>query len=690
LSIILEDNGKLWIFGDNTYSQSANGRSYKENQPTLSFQSTPSSNVFPGYYHTIIINKENSPMSLGRYIFGQLGYDINSNVHYPTNIPINKKIKKAAAGENFSLVIDEDNHIWSWGLNYQGQLGHWYSANTFNGYSTPIKISNIKFKEVVAGQKHVLAIDETGQLWAWGSNSDRQVGNDSKYSTASLTQINNGIKYEKISSFWRSSYAIDENGQLWAWGNSENYQLGNGWKSTRSSPIKVLTNKIITNVFAGAKHVLALDNNNTLWAWGLNENGQLGIDKNDYVAWSPSIVSTENNIDTCAAGAKHTLLLDKHGKLWVTGDNTYGQLGLDNKENIFKPTFLMQNIKYIACGAYNSFAIDSLENIWVWGRNSYGQLGLNGGVINTKPTHVNYCYNKLEIISDFDTPQCPGKTVKLYTSNYFANHHWSTGEKKDTIEVNKNSIIKLTAGSNNNCLKEWKDSIIVNFLELPELKIHSNLDMPQCEGIPIQLHISEPFKNANWSNGLTHDTIIINNPGKYNVIASDSFGCKDNWNASIDIEYYNLPEQPEIFHVDNLIYSSWKDSNIWFLDGNKLDITNDTITLSSSGLYTAQAINKHGCLSPLSNKMEVTITNNDHISNNIIIQPNPADDYIHITGIPLYHNNTICLYDINGTLLKKLKLNSPEILIDISSLKTGTYIVVLNNQFNESRKILKK
>jgi hypothetical protein len=69
---------------------------------------------------------------------------------------------------------------------------------------------------------------------------------------------------------------LQPNGSVWAWGKNTNGQVGDGTTTTRKSPVQLTTLTGMEAVSAGTAYSLALGNDGTVWAWGLNTNGQLG------------------------------------------------------------------------------------------------------------------------------------------------------------------------------------------------------------------------------------------------------------------------------------------------------------------------------------------------------------------------------------------------------------------------------
>ena len=69
--------------------------------------------------------------------------------------------------------------------------------------------------------------------------------------------------------------AIKSDGALWAWGSNSNNQLGVG-SPNKKAPALVSADSDWAEVAAGEGHTLAVKTDVTLWAWGANSIGQLG------------------------------------------------------------------------------------------------------------------------------------------------------------------------------------------------------------------------------------------------------------------------------------------------------------------------------------------------------------------------------------------------------------------------------
>jgi len=69
-------------------------------------------------------------------------------------------------------MIDEEGNVWMFGENSQGQLG---LGDTF-GRDKPTKIENIKAISISCGYNHTGVIDEEGNVWMFGDNEDGKLG----------------------------------------------------------------------------------------------------------------------------------------------------------------------------------------------------------------------------------------------------------------------------------------------------------------------------------------------------------------------------------------------------------------------------------------------------------------------------------------------------------------------------------
>ncbi|MCT6874531.1 MAG: hypothetical protein M3Z43_05820, partial [Bifidobacterium sp.] len=123
----------------------------------------------------------------------QLGRDTDSIPRSKpglVGIPEGTQIVKAYGGYWFSMAMDTDGNLYTWGFNDAGELGRTASGSVMQ----PGKVAmptNITASQAVVGNFHCLAIGSDGNLYTWGLNNGGQIGwgtigNDA-YSPGQLT-----------------------------------------------------------------------------------------------------------------------------------------------------------------------------------------------------------------------------------------------------------------------------------------------------------------------------------------------------------------------------------------------------------------------------------------------------------------------------------------------------------------------
>jgi alpha-tubulin suppressor-like RCC1 family protein len=325
-----------------------------------------------------------------------------------------------SSGENFTVAIKSNGTLWFWGSNSNGQLGVPFINTPFVATATQIG-NDTTWKAVSAGKNHLLAINGSGQLYAWGANASGQIGNGTNGSdVVSPALVASGLPWIGASAGSGFSLAIKANGTLWTWGDNGSGQLGLGNNTQTGSnflPQQVGTSNDWIYSQCAELSAAAVKSNGTLWMWGDNSFGQLGngTNNNNSSNFSPAQVPGANW--TCVghtSGARHVVGLKANGTIWSWGRNNFGQLGRgDNNNNVnnFTPAQIGndQNWVLTAVGAEHSGALKANGTLWTWGDNTYGQLG-QAYFGNTPtvyvPTQVNNFNNALnnspENIIDFN------------------------------------------------------------------------------------------------------------------------------------------------------------------------------------------------------------------------------------------------------------------------------------------------
>jgi len=169
--------------------------------------------------------------------------------------------------------------LYSWGYNVDGQLGN---GNTTN-QTTPVKVSlpaGVTATAAAAGQDHSLAVGSDGKLYAWGVNTDGQLGNGTTNSSSTpvVVSMPAGVTATAVAAGADHSVALGSNGSVYDWGYNGFGQLGNGTTNNSTTPVKVTLPAGVTPtaVAAGQAMTEILDSAGDVYAWGGGDAGALG------------------------------------------------------------------------------------------------------------------------------------------------------------------------------------------------------------------------------------------------------------------------------------------------------------------------------------------------------------------------------------------------------------------------------
>ena len=221
-----------------------------------------------------------------------------------------------AAGGFHSVAVTAAGHVYSWGYNGFGQLGN----GTTTGSTTPIEVQGTGgtgalsgIVAAAAGGYHSLALTATGNVYAWGNDGNGQLGNGRTNSSSSTpievqgtggTGVLSGIV--ALAGGGYHSLALTASGAVYAWGNDSNGQLGNGTTTNSSRPAAVLgvggpgPLTGVRTIAAGFSFSLATTNA-TVDGFGQNNDGQLG-NGTTTTASTPVVLSGLGGAGEAAAG----------------------------------------------------------------------------------------------------------------------------------------------------------------------------------------------------------------------------------------------------------------------------------------------------------------------------------------------------------------------------------------------------
>lgn len=383
-------NGTLWAWGSNTNGRLGDGTTSTRRAPVQIGAATNWRQVSAGTEHSVGTRTDGTLWAWGRNNNGQIGQGNTTTVEYtsPTQIGADNDWAWVVSGANHCVAVKTTGTLWAWGLNSSGQLGD--GSTTLR--SAPVQVGTVTTWSQLGHQLHAggdstLAIRTNGTLWAWGSNSNGQLGDGSTTNRNAPVQIGTVTTWSRITGTTISSIGLRTNGTLWTWGANGSGQLGDGTLTERNSPAQLGTTTTWQAMSGGASHFLARQSDGSLWSWGLNSSGQLGQGRANLATGNtPQRVGTASNWSEMVGGANFSLATTTDGGLRGWGSNNSSQLGYLPRLPL--PLYpQLGPVTAAAAGGSNHSAFILVDgSLWTFGSNSSGQLGL--GATSSLPQPV--------------------------------------------------------------------------------------------------------------------------------------------------------------------------------------------------------------------------------------------------------------------------------------------------------------
>eukprot|EP01087_Luapelamoeba_hula_P017433 TRINITY_DN5492_c1_g1_i3.p1 TRINITY_DN5492_c1_g1~~TRINITY_DN5492_c1_g1_i3.p1 ORF type:complete len:941 (+),score=172.97 TRINITY_DN5492_c1_g1_i3:36-2825(+) len=323
------------------------------------------------------------------------GKDIRNETVETTPQPLGplfdgKSILQVACSESHSVFLTDTGEVWAVGSNNYGQLGLGHNA----ACALPKYVEALSGKRIIAvscGFEFTLALDDNRNVYSWGRGKDGRLGNGSDHNHYSpiIIPALSAVRAVHISCGSAHSLVLDTYGRVYSWGSVSLGRLGRQVTETSPASIPYLITSFpegtrISRIATGSVSSYALSfGDNTLWAWGNNSHVSLtlpsGYNSNvpTAVEWPKGTgMETSIRIEDIVASGNNVLLKTE------SGIHSMGAM-----RKLPSPTLKFEQI---ACSPKSFFALSSEGKVFAWGENIYGQLGLGSTQAQEHPVEITH------------------------------------------------------------------------------------------------------------------------------------------------------------------------------------------------------------------------------------------------------------------------------------------------------------
>ena len=310
------------------------------------------------------------------------------------------------------LVIRDDNSLWGWGSNREGQLGDGTTSRQLQPIWIMDDVAEI-IEITVRGMPLILKNDNS--LWYLERGGPEWVADDVS------VVLSSNLVVKTDGNLWRldadeptlfledvatalADMAITTDGVLWGWGDNRHGQIGDGTTQERLMPVRIMED--VVAVSNGASHTMAITADGRLWGWGDNRHGQAGV-------------------ETLTLQSYNRLEEDEQEAAHLAGEIVWEQLS---------PVWIMDDVAYVSAFGHQTMAITTDGTLWGWGQNNWGQLGLESDAREDQSSPA-FIMNGVQSIAHRFTDRAVTRVIKTDGSLWFLERGGPAWEMDDVAEV---------------------------------------------------------------------------------------------------------------------------------------------------------------------------------------------------------------------------------------------------------------
>ena len=289
----IKSNGTLWACGYNENGGLGVGDSAYSPSFRQIGSDTDWASVHLKYYDIIAKKTDGSIYGWGHNNFSKLGLGGATYITSPTQIGTSFGWGDIWLGYTSMFIKNSSGHTYVSGSNGYGELG---VGTTDRVEVLTLLTTDTTYNEFTTLIRATIARKTDGTIWSCGRNDYGELGLGDYTQRTSFVQIGSASNWVKVaadtgSASYKHCLAINSSGELYAWGSNHFGTLGTGFPLVdQSSPVKVGTDTDWSDVETGWTASIATKTDGSLWWWTASSPMDLGVKK--YV---PTIASSGSN-----------------------------------------------------------------------------------------------------------------------------------------------------------------------------------------------------------------------------------------------------------------------------------------------------------------------------------------------------------------------------------------------------------
>ncbi|KUF91408.1 U4/U6.U5 tri-snRNP-associated protein 1 [Phytophthora nicotianae] len=306
----------------------------------------------------------------------------------------NEVIVDFSAGERHSLALNEFGQVFAWGRGREGQLGLGDVAGVASAVSQPVASAALSGDVFMWGLLPVAKVlyDENGEATDASDRATVELAGLSSEEmreaqrARSRAELRRHMDDNIMARLVRDSMQVYEDAGV-VNGENVKVQTVRAPCMTPRLATGLLSRLVVTTIAAGFAHSLATTNDGAVFSCGYNDNGQLGL--------GPDEATNDDDPKS------------RSGVCFSWGLGVLGQLGTGvNKSWLPKEVKLARPAVSVAAGSHHSVAVTDDGKVYTWGHNNVAVAvgaGSNHCAVAVQPrgAHYSLSYDRVLANSDF-------------------------------------------------------------------------------------------------------------------------------------------------------------------------------------------------------------------------------------------------------------------------------------------------